>query len=86
MEKIRNSAILKILSYIMIPVLVAILGLSLFHMAYISQFNKDDETKYYQTEKFSNEYINFLRNEIIRWENKDINNYFIPLEREGITY
>lgn len=86
MEKIRNSAILKILSYIMIPVLVAILGLSLFHMAYISQFNKEDETKYYQTEKFSNEYINFLRNEIIRWENKDINSYFIPLEREGITY
>ena len=61
MERVRKSSLLKILCYIFIPILVAILGLSIFHMAFLNEFkNTEGETQYSQTENFANNYLYFF--------------------------
>ena len=70
MERARNSNGLKILCYILIPILVAILGLSIFHMAFLSEFeNIEGETQYSQTENFANNYLYFFMNKIAQCQN-----------------
>lgn len=81
MEKARNSNLLKIVCYILIPILVAILGLSIFHIAFLSEFeNKEGETKYSQTENFANNYIYFFMDKITECKNVKQSYYFIELE------
>ncbi len=54
----------------MIPILVAILGLSIFHMAFLSEFeNIEGETQYSQTENFANNYLYFFMNKIAQCQN-----------------
>lgn len=88
MEKIKNSSLLKIFCYIVIPILVAILVLSLFHMIFLSQFGKEEqETSYSQTENFANNYLYFFTNKIIDCQRVDRENNFIELEdSEGNKY
>ena len=78
MEKIRNSDFLKIICYIAIPILVLLLILSIFHIEYLNKF----ETKYSQTEDFSNKYLRFFINKIVECQNADKNGLFIELEDE----
>lgn len=81
MEKARNSNLLKILCYILIPILVSILGLSIFHIAFLTEFeNREGETKYSQTENFANNYIYFFIDKIAECENVKQSYYFIELE------
>lgn len=88
MERARNSSVLKILCYILIPILVAILGLSIFHMAFLSGFeNTEGETQYSQTENFANNYLYFFMNKIADCQNVEQSYYFIELEdSQGNTY
>ena len=88
MEKVRNSSFLKILCYISIPILAAILCLSIIHVAFLDEFgNKEEETEYSQTEKFANNYLYFFMSKIEDCENIEISNKFIELEDEqGKSY
>lgn len=84
MEKIRNSSVLKILCYIMIPILVAIFGLSLFHLAFLDEFgNKKEEVNYTQTENFANNYLYFFSGKIHNCEPEVRNKQFRKLENEA---
>ncbi len=70
MEKARESSVLKILCYILIPILVAILGLSILHMAFLSELeNTEGQTQYSETEKFANNYLYFFMNKIMQCQN-----------------
>ena len=40
MEKARKSSVLKIVCYIMIPILVGLTVLSIMHIAFLSEFGK----------------------------------------------
>ena len=72
MKKARNSSVLKVLCYILIPILVAILGLSLFHMAFLSEFEATEgQMEYSQTEVFANNYLYFFINKIVKCENME---------------
>ena len=95
MEEVRNSNLLKILCYIFIPILVAILGLSIFHIAFLSEFeNTEGETQYSQTENFANNYLYFFISKIVECQNVEqsdayVRQYydFIELEdSQGNTY
>jgi len=67
----------------MIPILVAILGLSIFHFAFLSEFGKhQEETQYSQTENFANNYLYFFINKISQCQTSIKNNYFIALDSE----
>lgn len=61
MEKARKSSVLKIVCYIMIPILVGLTVLSIMHIAFLSEFgNKKEEINYLQTESFANNYLYFF--------------------------
>lgn len=84
MEKVRNSSVLKVLCYIMIPILVAILGLSLFHLAFLNEFgNKKEEVKYTQTENFANEYLYFFTGKIYNCKPEVRDRKYRKLENEA---
>ncbi len=74
----------------MIPILVAILVLSIFHFAFLSEFgNHQEETKYSQTESFANNYLYFFINKINQCQTSMKYNYFIELDNEegaGVSY
>ena len=87
MEKIRNSSSLKIIGYIMIPILVAILILSMVHMMFLSEFGNKKEMEYSQTENFANEYLYFFMNQIDKCQSSAKTKYFDKLEdEEGNLY
>lgn len=81
MEKIRESGFLKILCYILIPVLVAIFGLSIFHIAFLNEFgNSKEEITYSQTENFANNYLYFFISKIADCQNVEMGYNFIEME------
>lgn len=88
MEKVRNSSVLKVLCYIMIPILVAIFGLSVFHLAFLNEFgNKKEEVKYTQTENFANNYLYFFLGKVYYCEPEVRDKKFRKLEnQEGDLY
>lgn len=69
MEKIRRSSLLKISCYILIPILVALLGLSIFHLTFLNEYSElGDEEEYIKTERFANNYFQSIMNEIMQCE------------------
>ena len=61
MKRIRNSTILKILSYILIPILVIIIMGSIIYYEYVKNSEYDiNEKNYLKTSQFANEYYNVL--------------------------
>ncbi len=70
MERARESSLLKILCYILIPILVAILGLSILHMAFLNEFEiTEGQKQYSETENFANNYLYFFINKIQQCQN-----------------
>lgn len=76
MEKVRNSSLLKIISYILIPILVAIIGLSIFHLGFLNEFSKSEATKYEDTEMFANNYFSFLIDNLEECKRQEIDNEY----------
>ena len=65
MEKLRSSTILKILCYILIPILVAILCFSIYHLSFLNEYGDTKSgTEYIQSEQFANEYFYFIVNRL----------------------
>ena len=61
MEKLKNSTLLKILCYILIPVLVAIFCFSIYHLSFLNEYGDTKSgTDYIQSEQFANEYFYFI--------------------------
>lgn len=84
MEKVRNSSVLKVLCYIMIPILVAIFGLSIFHLAFLNEFgNKKEEVSYTQTENFADNYLYFFLGKVYHCEPEIRDKKFRKLENEA---
>ena len=90
MDKVRNSSLLKILCYILIPILVAVLGFSIFHIAFLNEYgDAENETEYIKSEQFANEYFYFIINKISQCENteKGYSSNFVEVQdNEGNTY
>ena len=86
MDKIRNSSLLKMISYILIPILVAILGFSVFHLAFLNEYGDiGKETEYIQSEQFANNYFYSITNQIAQCE-KDRKGYssnYIEIEESN---
>ena len=69
MEKARKSSLLKIVCYILIPILAAILVLGIFHLEFLDEYGEaEDEKEYIQTEEFSRSYLNYIINRISECE------------------
>ena len=69
MEKARKSSLLKILCYILIPILAAILVLGIFHLEFLDEYGEEEnEKEYIKTEQFSRSYLNYIINRISECE------------------
>lgn len=90
MEKIRNSSLLKIICYILIPILIAIFALSTFHLAFLNEYGYTNEKDYKETENFANNYLYFIIDKLSdcsRINTNYSNQSFIELEdSNGKTY
>ncbi len=83
MERARNSSALKIVCYILIPILIALLGLSIFHIAFLEEYGVEEgQNDYTQTENFTDNYLYFFTNKIKECERaiKENEKDFIILE------
>ncbi len=88
MEKIRKSSILKIISYILIPILVGVLGLSIIYMSIKDEYKylNDGDKSYIQTENFGYDYLYKIiyetynidnnKNTIYNYNKIDTNTYY----------
>ena len=83
MDKIRNSALLKILSYILIPIVVATFVLSIVYLNLKDDYNTgnigNEREKYIQSENFADQYVSSIIYKVSR-----INKGYISLEDNGI--
>ena len=89
MEKARNSGLLKVLSYILIPILVLILGFSIFHICFLNEYGDiTDATKYVDSEQFANQYFNEVLNKISQYRSieRGSPNNFIKIESKNGDY
>lgn len=57
---IRTSKILKIISYILLPIFVLIMGISIFHLAFLDEYGNTESTKFMDTEMFANNYLYYI--------------------------
>lgn len=57
---IRTSKILKIISYILVPIFVLIMGISIFHLAFLDEYGNTESTKFMDTEMFANNYLYYI--------------------------
>lgn len=83
MEKIRNSGVLKIICYILIPILVAMLGFSIVHVAFLNEYgNVENETEYIESEQFANNYFYSITDIVsqVKYEENGDTGTFIEVE------
>ena len=89
MEKVRNSSLLKIVCYILIPILVVILGFSIFHFTFLNEYGDiSDAKEYIDSEQFANQYFNEVLNKISQYRSIESGspNNFIKIESENGDY
>ena len=57
---IRTSKILKIICYILLPIFVLIMAISIFHLAFLDEYGNTESTKFIDTEMFANNYLYYI--------------------------
>ena len=57
---IRTSKILKIICYILLPIFVLIMGISIFHLAFLDEYGNTESTKFIYTEMFAHNYLYYI--------------------------
>ena len=82
MEKLRESSILKILCYILIPILAAILFLSIVHISYLNEYQRDGniQTEYKQSQWFADKYFYSVLDKVGKAERSEETGQYIQLE------
>ena len=82
MEKLRESSILKVLCYILIPILAAILFLSIIHLSYLDEYQSDGniETEYKQSQWFADKYFYSILDKVGKAERSGETGQYIQLE------
>ena len=86
MEKARNSTILKILCYILIPILAGIMVLSVIFLEISNEYDERDINNYTETQKFANLYLEFIIGKTSDCINNELTNDFMKVEENGESY
>lgn len=82
MEKLKNSSLLRMMCYLLIPVLVLILIVSIAHVSLVSEFGEVNERKdYLQTENFAHLYFNTIVSNVL-----NVNSYRNNVNRRYSPY
>ena len=57
---IRTSKLLKIICYILFPIFVLTMGISIFHLAFLDEYGNTESTKFIDTEMFAHNYLYYI--------------------------
>ena len=86
MDNLRTSKLLKSLSYILLPIFVLILGISIFHFAFLEEYGNTESKKFVDTEMFAHNYIYYIVDNIgnaYNQKNSDSDLYMELEDSEG---
>ena len=84
MENLRTSKLLKFISYILFPVFVLLIGLSIFHFAFLDEYGNTGATKFIDTEMFSSDYVYYITDNIQNAYNQKNNGSRMFMQLEDI--
>ena len=70
---LRTSKLLKIISYILFPIFVLIIGISIFHLSFLEEYGNTESTKFIETEMFAHNYLYYVVDNIENAYNQENN-------------
>ncbi len=79
---IRTPKLLKIICYILFPIFVLTMGISIFHLAFLDEYGNTESTKFIDTEMFAHNYLYYIIDNIGNAYNQeqDGSDRFLELE------
>ena len=90
MEKLKSMTALKVISYILVPILFLLIVISILHITFLDSYQYiEDENKenYIQTTRFSNQYFYSVLDKLSNCKRSDSTNIYIKLQDEtGKSY
>lgn len=86
MENVRNSTILKMLCYILIPILAGIIVISIIFLEISNEYDEKEINNYTDTQKFANLYLEFIFDKTSDCRNNEYSQMFMEIEEEGNNY
>ena len=84
MENLRISKALKFVSYILLPVFVLLIGLSIFHLAFLDEYGNTGATEFIDTEMFANEYVYYITDNIANANDQKNNGATMFMQLEDV--
>ena len=85
MNNLRTSKALKFVSYILFPVFVLLIGLSIFHLAFLDEYGNTGATKFIDTEMFSSDYVYYITDNIQNAYNQKNNGSRMFMQLEDVN-
>lgn len=85
MENLRTSKILKFVSYILFPIFVLFIGLSIFHLAFLDEYGNTGATEFIDTEMFASEYVYYVTDSVENVYNQKNGNSRMFMQLEDVN-
>ena len=85
MENLRTSKILKFVSYILFPIFVLLIGLSIFHLAFLDEYGNTGATEFIDTEMFASEYVYYITDSVENAYNQKNGNSRMFMQLEDVN-
>ncbi len=82
---LRTSKLLKVISYILLPIFVLIIGISIFHLAFLEEYGNTESTKFIDTEMFAHNYLYYIADNIENAYNQENNATEMYMELEDAS-
>ena len=84
MENLRTSKALKFISYILFPIFVLLIGLSIFHLSFLDEYGNTGATNFIDTEMFANEYVYYITDNIANANDQKNNDTRMFMQLEDV--
>ena len=85
MDNLKSSKLLKMISYILLPIFILLIGLSIFHFAFLEEYGNTDATKFVDTEMFANKYAYYIADNIENAKNQKNGNSRMFMQIEDLN-
>ena len=85
MDNLKSSKLLKMISYILLPIFVLLIGLSIFQFAFLEEYGNTDATKFIDTEMFANKYAYYIADNIENAKNQKNGNSRMFMQIEDLN-
>lgn len=85
MGDLKKSKLVKMICYIVFPIFILMMGLSIFHLAFLDEYGNTEATQFIDTEMFANKYMYYIVDNIQNIYNQENNGSNMYLELEDFS-